>query len=311
MVAAGVLLAACSAEPAAQRSTLTSTGGLQGGSGRNGSATDDTADASLALEELSTAALSQQIISVPGLSADASKPAATGLGPWITVREGGAAGYADLGRATLTDLSGDGHAEAVVGLVAGAGQPGTGLVVLGPGEGAPRLVGDSAFYASFGFAARGTVESGELVVRHNVGAGWEPPCCYSGEVTRRYRVVEDRLIETSPAFEVGNLVAKGFTVDHFYALINARNYEGAYALMTTVERERTKASLWPTIWSGGSQISVNILSTPRADGLFPFRLLIAGDDGGVQAWQGGVGLVYNPKLHSWLIDLLSLQPENL
>ena len=244
------------------------------------------------------------------LRADTTKQAITDLGPWVTVRDGGAQGYLDDRNVIAADLSGDGRKEVVVPLLAGAGGPGTGILVFTPTENHPELVGDAAFYGTFGFDTRASVENGELVVRHSIGAGWEPACCWSGEVIRRFRTNAAVLVETTPALESGNPVAKGFTVDRFYGLIGARNTEAAYALLTDAERARMGASRWPELFAQGDEVAVSMLSTPRSDGLLPFRLLIS-SGGRVQAWQGGAALIYNTPTHSWLIDLLSLQPESV
>lgn len=243
------------------------------------------------------------------IALDQTKAAVADLGPWISIRQGGAAGYADLSRIVLADLSGDGRSEAVLPLVGGADRVGTAAVLFTSAEDGPAVVGDQKFYGSFGFNTRSTLENGELVVRHSVGAGWEPLCCYSGEVSRRFRTNGIRVVETAPALEVGNVAAKGFTVDRFYALLNARNVDAALAMLTDGERARTRDSLWPVIWSQAAQINVNVLSTARADGLFAFRLLVADGFGGVQTWQGGADFIYVHATHIWLIDLLSLQPE--
>ncbi|MFN0028057.1 MAG: hypothetical protein ACKV2O_12900 [Acidimicrobiales bacterium] len=243
------------------------------------------------------------------LAVDGTKAPLADLGPWIAVRQGGAAGYADLSRIMLVDLSGDGRSEAVVPLVAGADRVGTAVVLFTGAEEGPAVVGDQKFYSSFGFNTRPSIENGELVLRHSVGAGWEPLCCYSGEVMRRLRTNGIRVVETSSAFEVGNESALGFVVERFYGLLNAKNVDAAMAMLTDGERGRTLASLWPVIWSQAAQINVNIVSTPRADGLFAFRLMVADGLGGVQVWQGGAGLIYSTATHAWQIDLLSLQPE--
>ena len=306
--------AGCGGEPAPQRSAGTLLGSpatdAESGASDNGNDNGDVpAGTGPDLASLDVKAWTAVLGAREEIALDQTKVAVADLGPWIAMRQGGAAGYADLSRLVLADLSGDGRTEAVIPLVAGADRLGTAAVLFTSGEDGPAVVGDQKFYSSFGFNTRATLESGELVVRHSVGAGWEPLCCYSGEVSRRFRTNGIRVVETSPALEVGNVAAKGFTVDRFYSLLNAKNVDAAMAMLTDGERARTRDSLWPVIWSQAAQINVNILSTPRADGLFAFRLLVADGLGGVQSWQGGAELIYMHASHTWQIDLLSLQPE--
>ncbi|MEZ5233373.1 MAG: hypothetical protein R2749_11805 [Acidimicrobiales bacterium] len=248
-----------------------------------------------------------ELARVKGVAVDASQPAVTGLGPYITI-SGGAAGYVAPEAAQLTDLSRDGHDEAVIPLVAADGT-GTGVLVLTPTDGPPALVGNDAFYGSFGVGTRVTVESGEFVLRHFVGGGWEPACCLSGEVTRRFRSDGTTMIEAAAPLEVGNPAAKGFTIDRFYLLLGQKNYDAANLLLTEAERNRTAVSQWPSWWQSAAQMTVNILDTPRDDDMVPYRLVIATTDGRIAAWRGAAGLTYNPTLHSWQISLVALQPE--
>ncbi|MCC6436386.1 MAG: hypothetical protein IT196_15225 [Acidimicrobiales bacterium] len=249
-----------------------------------------------------------QLGQIKGVSVDPSQPEVAGLGPWVTL-SGGAAGYLHETGAVFSDLSRDGHAEAVIPMVSGPDLVGTGALVLTPTDAAPERVGDDAFYGSFGTATRVTVESGELILRHLVGAGWEPSCCLSGEVTRRFRSDGTTMIESAAPLEIGNPAAKGFTIDRFYFLLGQKNYDAAGILLTDAEKARTAVSQWPAWWQSAAQMTVNILSTPRTDDMVPFRLVIATTDGRIAAWQGAAGLVYNPSLHSWQISLVALQPE--
>lgn len=267
----------------------------------------------LELADLNTVVWADEVAGHDELVIDPSRPGVTGLGPHVAYRDGGVGGYLDEQHVVLADLSSDGHAEAVLPLVAADGTHTTnaGYLVFAPTPEGADLVGDSAFYHSFGLATVATVENSELVLRHSVGVGWEPPCCYSGTVTRRYRTDRTSMIETSAPLETGNLDARTFTVDRFYALLGQRNYEAAYAMLSAGELARTAGSQWPSLFTQAAQISTNMLSTPRSDGLIPFRLVVASVDGRTQSWQGGAALVYNPLTHSWLIDLLSLQPESI
>lgn len=301
------VLGACGTEPAPQRST----GPLLGPSATQ-QVDDETQDGGSSGTDLSTMdakAWAQVLASREEIAVDQTKTPVADLGPWISIRQGGAAGYADLARVVLADLSGDGRSEAVLPLVSGSDRLGTAAVVFTGGQDGPAVVGDQKFYGSFGFNTRATIESGEVVIRHSVGEGWEPLCCYSGEVSRRFRTNGIRLVETAPALEVGNPVARGFTVDRFYKLLNAKNMDGAMAMLTDGERGRTRDSLWPVIWSQAAVIEVSILSSTRADGLLAFRLAVGDGIGGSQSWQGGAGMIYLPATNNWQIDLLSLQPE--
>jgi len=251
--------------------------------------------------------LPSAVADLDGVAVDPTRPARPELGPWVTIR-GGMAGYVDPGGALVADLGGDGVNEVVVPLRAAPGEPPSGLLVLGPTETGPEVVGDVDFYRVRGSDVRVSAEYGELVVRHRVGAGWEPPCCLSGEVTRRFRLVDRRLVGTGGELETGNPLAQGPTVDRFYRLAGGRDLDGAYRLLTAAERQRMAAGQWPALLGQTEEVTVSILPAPRPDGLLPFRLA-ARSGTRSQAWQGGAGLVYDTSSHGWLIDFLTLQPE--
>lgn len=281
--------------------------------GSDGSTTTVGSTKTTELPALDAVVWAEEVARQEQLVIDETQPAITGLGPYVTYRDGGLAGYLDDQRVLYGDLSSDGAAEAMVPVVTSDGTTtsGAGYLIFAPTPDGPALVGDRAFYQSFGFATTATIENAELVVRHSVGAGWEPACCYSGTVTRRYRTDHTTLIETSAPLETGNLDARTFTLDRYYALLGARNYDAAYALLSDDELKRTAESQWPALFSQAAQISTNMLTTPRADGMVPFRLVMASSDGRTQSWQGGAALAYSAATHSWRIDLLSLQPENV
>ncbi len=129
-------------------------------------------------------------------------------------------------------------------------------------------------------------------------------------MTRRFRSDGTTIIEAAAPLEVGNPVTKGFTIDRFYFLLGQKQYDAAGLLLTDAEKARTAVSQWPSWWQSASQMTVNILNTPRSDDMVPFRLVIATTDGRIAAWQGAAGLVYNPTMHSWQIALVALLPES-
>ncbi|MEZ5265133.1 MAG: hypothetical protein R2755_25910 [Acidimicrobiales bacterium] len=247
-----------------------------------------------------------ELARVKGVAVDASQPAVTGLGPYVTI-SGGAAGYVAPEAAQLADLSRDGHDEAVIPLVAADGT-GTGVLVLTPTDGTPpswatmRSTAPSA-------SAPGSRSSRGVRAPPLRGRWVEPACCLSGEVTRRFRSDGTTMIEAAAPLEVGNPAAKGFTIDRFYLLLGQKNYDAANLLLTEAERNRTAVSQWPSWWQSAAQMTVNILDTPRDDDMVPYRLVIATTDGRIAAWRGAAGLTYNPTLHSWQISLVALQPE--
>jgi hypothetical protein len=307
----GVVFAACGdtvvvrdgASPAARPVTTVVTAttvpsGAQAGQGSGNAA----------VRPIDLAGLPATVGRLDGVIVDGARPVAAELGPWVTVR-GAVSGYLDERAALSADLSGDGVDEVVLPLRAGPGQPAAGVLVLTPSRTEPIVVGDVAFYRSLGFDTRASVELGELVLRYRVGAGWEPPCCWSGGVVRRMRVVGAAVQEVMSPLEVGEPVAQGLTVDRFYRLLGARQAETAYAMLTAEERRRMLASQWPALFAGADEVTVTVGGAARPDGLLSFRLAIRTGTRNA-SWLGGAGFVYDTLTHAWLISLLSLQPES-
>jgi len=310
----GVIVAACGdtvvvrgeGYPPARPATTTVVAAIPPGSAVSGQTAVPGREAT-SLRPVDVTGLRSTVGRLEGVTVDSARPAIAELGPWVVVR-GGAGGYLDDRGSLVGDLSGDGLDEVVVALRPGPAQPAVGVLVVAPSRTEPVVVGDAAFYRSFGFDTRASVESGELVLRHRVGAGWEPPCCWSGTVVRRLRVVGPALQEMTSPLEAGEPIAQGFTVDRFYRLIGARQTESAYGMLTAAERRRMLASQWPALFAGADDVTVTIGGPARADGLMAFRLVIRTGNR-YAAWLGGAGFVYDTPTHAWLISLLSLQPD--
>lgn len=241
-----------------------------------------------------------------GVEVDPAQP--PGPGPYVT--SGVASGYADLRTLAYEDLSRDGHDEAVIGLTAGGEMGGTGLIVLTPGPNGPVLVPNDDMVRAFGYGTRFEAANGELLVTYFVGAGWEQPCCLSGQVQQRYRLGDGRMRLVSGPLEFGTDVAKGFTIDRYYRLIDARHYDAANQLLTETARARIPSEPWMDLFVRSTSVKAEIGSAPRPDGLTPFRLLVTGTDGVTQVWTGGYSLVYSTVQHQWLLDWFNLQYDN-
>lgn len=276
----------------------------------SGGGVSTTSPGSEEVVDLRTVAWAEVLPDLPGVSVDAQMTA--GPGPYVA--SGVASGYADLGRISYHDLSGDGKEEAVIGLTVGGDMGGTGLIVLTPGPDRPVIIPNDDMVESFGYGVRSEPVAGELLVTYYVGAGWEPPCCLSGQVQQRYRLRDGRMELTARPIEFGNPVAAGFTIDRYYSLINARQYDVASQLLTETARARQASEPWIPLFTRSTAVKAEIGSGTRPDGLVPFRLLITGPDwrgdSFTQVWSGGYSLVYNPVEHQWLLDWFNLQSES-
>jgi len=220
------------------------------------------------------------------------------------------AGYAVLDSVTYGDISGDGFDEAIITVNSGGTAGNTGLLVYQlDASNKLALVGPNDFYTSFGYKSYGQIDNGDLVVGHVVSAGWEPNCCQSGYVERRFRVVGGRMAQQGQAVEAGYLVARSNTIEHFYSLINAKQYDAAYQFTTPAFQAREPFDKWKAGYATTKSVEAEATSTETA-GPVKFKLTAVDTSAGgdlKRTFTGVWTLVYSTAKHQWLLDTAEVQ----
>lgn len=223
-------------------------------------------------------------------------------GPYVEGADN-AYGYAMVDAVEYGDISGDGRDEAMIQLYSGGTAGNTGLLVYADGGAAPRFIGALSGYKMFGRA-----EGGRLQVQQTAYAGWEPNCCPSGISTTLYRLSGGRLIRQSTRSE-GYLEAQAMTVEHFYDLLNMRQYAEAYRLLGRKFSQRQPFSRWRTGYSKTTAITVDAVAQVSANAVMA---LVTATESGAQAryavtWQ----LAWSGRV--WVLDapaVSTLQPDS-
>jgi hypothetical protein len=247
----------------------------------------------------------------PGFSVDTTSPNTSAAQPYVNfVNPTSLNGYAVLDSVTYGDLSGDGFDEAIITMYSGGTAGNTGLLVYQlDANNKISLVGPNEFYSSFGYKSYSRVDNGELLVGNVVSAGWEPNCCQSGFVERRFRISGGRLAAQGQPVENGYLSSRGLTIEHFYALINARQYEAAYQFTTPAFQAREPFDKWKAGFA--STKSVVAEATPN-DQLGPVKFKLTAVDSTpsgdlTRTYTGVWTAVYSTAKHQWLLDTAEVQ----
>jgi hypothetical protein len=223
-------------------------------------------------------------------------------GPYVEGADN-AYGYALVDAVEYGDISGDGRDEAMIQLYSGGTAGNTGLLVFADGGAAPRFIGALSGYKMFGRA-----EGGRLQVQQTAYAGWEPNCCPSGISTTLYRLAGGRLNRQSTRSE-GYAEAQAMTVEHFYGLLNAREYADAYRLLGRKFALRQPFARWRAGYNKTTSIAVDAVAQVSANSVIA---LVTATESGLPAryavtWQ----LAWSGR--AWLLDapaVTVLQPDS-
>jgi len=246
-----------------------------------------------------------------GFSVDTVSPSTSAKQPYVNITFAPAlAGYAILDSVTYGDISGDGFDEAIITVFSGGTAGNTGLLMFQlDASNKLSLVGPNDFYTSFGYKAYGQVDKGDLVVGHVVSAGWEPNCCQSGYVERRFRVVNGRMTQQGQAVETGYLAARSNTIEQFYSMINAKKFDTAYQFTTPAFQAREPFDKWKAGYATTKSVEAQATSTEQA-GPVKFKLTAVDTTASgdlTRTFTGVWTLVYSTAKHQWLLDTAEVQ----
>ena len=220
------------------------------------------------------------------------------------------AGYAILDSVVYGDISGDGFDEAIITVYSGGTAGNTGVLVYQlDAANKLSLVGPNDFYTSFGYKAYGQVDKGDLVVGNVVSAGWEPNCCQSGYVERRFRIVGGRMTQQGQSVEAGYLAARSNTIEQFYSMINAKKFDAAYQFTTPAFQAREPFDKWKAGYATTKSVEAQATSTEQA-GPVKFKLTAVDSTASgdlTRTYTGVWTLVYSAAKHQWLLDTAEVQ----
>ncbi|MDQ3248925.1 MAG: LysM peptidoglycan-binding domain-containing protein [Chloroflexota bacterium] len=176
----------------------------------------------------------------------------------------GTGGIPNLGQIVYGDFDGDCWEEAAIPLISGGTAGDIGFIVYRYGAPRPTLIawGD-------GYKLGLSVAANRLIVSNALYNGWEPNCCPSGRSYDTYRLTGNTLVLVSSSSE-GFVEMQAETVRHFYELLQARDFAGAYALFSTAYQ----ASHPFAAWAAGFADTVDFTFTVAAGAVGSNRVLV-------------------------------------
>lgn len=217
----------------------------------------------------------------------------------IKIKDKLSAGYAVTEDILFGDLSGDNQDEAVIMVHSGGSAGNDGLLVYKLEGGKPTLMdvlGGYNLSAQFD-------KDGKFSVREPVSAGYEPNCCPGGEKITHYGLQENKLAVISRV-ERGRDEARSYAVKHFYSLLNEREYDKAYNLLSHTFRTSHPYDAWVEDFSPLHSIEAKVKESGKAEPIGVGLILTEKSDGHVVTRRlvGTWILIYSLEAHQWLLD---------
>lgn len=229
-----------------------------------------------------------------------------GSGPgdlYVRYKAQDVAGYPELEDIAYGDLNGDGSEEAVISLHSGGTAGTVGLLIYTMTASGPRIVA-----ARSGYKLRAQIEGGKLVLRNAVYAGWEPNCCPSSIQVTHYRLQGNNLITEADRREpVPEL--RLLTVERFYTLLDARQYEEAYRFLSPSFQAANPYAPWVAGFATTQRVAARV--GEGRDGSVSVELTVTERTGGggvqTRRFQGRWSLVFSNERNQWLLDRAEIQ----
>lgn len=241
---------------------------------------------------------------------DTAGSGATDRRPTVELTSASLSGYALLDDIAYGDLSGDGSDEAVITLFSGGTAGNTGLLIFNTGaSGKVELTGPIEFYRGFGYKTGGVIRDSALTVTNVAAAGWEPNCCQSGLVTRRFKIVNGLLAQQGATLEEGVPSARALTIEHFYSLIDRKQLDEAYTHLSPTYQAANPIGAWKAGFATTKSVTATSEATD-APGPVKFRLdaVDTTPSGDLRRTFTGIWtLVYSTAKHQWLLDRAEVQ----
>jgi hypothetical protein len=216
-------------------------------------------------------------------------------------------GYPYVQSVDYVDLDGDGMVEAVISVYSGGTAGTVGALVYGVRNGQPKLLDAIA-----GYKMGVSVENGRLVVSQVIGAGWEPNCCWSGQVRTAYSMQNGRVV-AGQSTETGVPEARPLTIEEFYQRLNNRQFREAYRFLSPAFQQREPFDRWQAGYA--NLVSVEVSASDTAAGQpVPVQLTVVNrqPNGQLQTvrFRGTWSLIYSTQQHQWLLDTANIAQVN-
>lgn len=237
-----------------------------------------------------------EVKTLPG----ASGPQAT---PYLTVKaDNTVTGSAWVEGILYLDMDGDGVEEAVIPL--GFGTIDTNFLVYKQATPAPKLVSWGG-----GFDIKLNNELGQLQVIEPIQTDWEGECCPSGWLYTNYNLKDGKLNQLSRK-SVGRIERIPGTVEHFYALLNAREFEQAYKFLSPDYQKANPFRNWQAGYATTRKISAKAKSDPNAPNVAQIELSATDANNQTETTKGFTGswkAIWSGDSKSWLLDSPSIK----
>ncbi|MBN9392052.1 MAG: hypothetical protein J0I20_28705 [Chloroflexi bacterium] len=213
-------------------------------------------------------------------------------------------GSPDLDHIVYVDVDKDGQEEAAIPLISGGTAGNIGFLLYHQAQPAPKLTGWQE-----GYKQGISVVDGKLVSTDALYSGFEPNCCPSGYETRTYGMSGNALVVISTRSD-GYPEAQPPTVDQFYSLLNNKQYDEAYKLLSPNFQKANPYAAWVAGYATSQEVS----SQSVADGAAPNTVHVnlettdSGKSGTVvRHFRGTWTLVWSPEHVGWLLDTAKIQ----
>lgn len=251
------------------------------------------------------------IDATPGITIDESSTEEYNQ-PYIGYANTSLYGYVEIDSVEFADLDGDGVEEAFLPVWSGGTAGGTGLLAyrLDPASGDPLLVGPTEFYDSFGYKTWFDITDDTLTVTEVTGNGWEANCCWSGTVSREFRLRGGALEQVGDAHEQGEPFARSMTVERFYQFVADGEYELAYDQLSPSFQAENPFPKWRDGYTTTTALDYHV-AEPESDDA-PVQIVLRATDTTdgesiTHTYTGEWTLTYSVDQHQWLLDHADIQ----
>ena len=196
------------------------------------------------------------------------------------------------------DMDGDQTEEAVIPLSSGGTAGNAGFLVYRHGQ--PTFVAQQR-----GYQQSLSVAEGRLVATDALASGWEPDCCPSGTRVRTYQLQGDQLQVVNEQ-SAGNAEMQDDTVQHFYDLLNKRDFEAAYPFLGEDFQRTRPFDGWADAYTTTVRTDAEVTLDPSAADTVRVALTAtdrtAGGEQKVQKFAGTWKLEWMADRGHWVLD---------
>jgi hypothetical protein len=178
----------------------------------------------------------------------------------------GVGGYPLLDNILYVDMDGDGVEEAAITFYSGGTAGNIGFVVYKYATPAPRFVD-----AASGYKLLLLIQQGKLVAKNALYGPFDPNCCPAGFSYTTY-VLKNNTLSTVAERSEGMAGAEPYAVEHFYNLLDQKQYSEAYKLLSPASQKANPYDKWVAGFATTKNIEVETSAEPGATNLVHINL---------------------------------------